>query len=259
LGYYRNFRDNLYETSVETYYKNMQNLIEYKEGVTPDQNATTNPDENFTFGGGHAYGIEFFLKKKSGNFNGWVGYTLSWTNETFQDLNNGQTFYAKYDRRHDISVVLNYKLNNKWTFSSVFVYASGEALTMPEGWFLIEGNLVQEYGDRNGFRLPSYNRLDIAATLTPDKQKREQRRQQRWEAKMKKKGLDTPYIDHRPNWIKNMHTSWSFSIYNVYDRYNPYFIYFDIHGSVYSNTLTIQAKQVSLFPILPSVMWNFEF
>ncbi len=237
----------------------MQNLIEYKDGFTPDQNSTTNPDENFTFGKGQAYGFEFFVKKKAGKFNGWIGYTLSWTTETFANLNNGQTFDAKYDRRHDISAVANYQLNDRWTFSSVFVFASGEALTMPVGWYIIEGNLVQQYTSVNNYRLAPYDRLDIAATYTPDRQKRVQKHQQRREAKLLKKGIDTPYVDRRPQWIKNLKTSWTFSVYNVYNRYNPYFIYFDIHGSVYNNTLTIGAKQVSLFPALPSVTWNFEF
>jgi hypothetical protein len=259
LGYYRNFANNMYESSVETYYKNMQNLIEYKNGVTPEDNPAGNPDEDFTFGSGQAYGIEFYLKKKAGKFNGWIGYTLSWTTETFADLNNGQTFYAKYDRRNDISAVANYQLNDRWTFSSVFVFSSGEALTLPVGWYIIEGNLVQEYGAINNYRLIPYDRLDLAATYTPDRKKRLEKRQQRWENKMAKQGIDAPYVDNRPAWKKNFKTSWTFSIYNVYDRYNPYFIYFDINGNVYNNSLTIQAKQVSLFPVLPSVMWNFEF
>jgi hypothetical protein len=262
IGYYRNFIDNMFESSVETYYKPMQNLIEYKYGFTPDQNLTTNPDENFTFGSGQAYGFEFFLKKRYGNLNGWIGYTLSWTTETFPDLNNGQTFYAKYDRRNDLSVVLNYVLNKRWTFSSVFVYASGEALTMPIGWFIIEGNLVEQYGDINNYRMAPYSRLDFAATYTPDKAKKALKRQQKWEAKMARTGHDsaqTSYTDHRPNWIKNWHSSWTLSVYNVYDRYNPYFIYFNISGNVYNGSLTIQAKQVSLFPVLPSITYNFEF
>ena len=259
LGYYRNFKDNLYESSIETYYKDMHNLIEYKNGVTPDQNSSANPDENFTFGNGQAYGFEFFLKKKSGRFNGWIGYTLSWTNETFADLNNGQTFYAKYDRRNDISAVANFQLNDRWTFSSVFVFASGEALTMPSGWYIVEGNLLQQYTSVNGYRLAPYDRLDLAATYTPDRKNRLAKRQQRFESKMQKKGIDTPYVDRRPKWEKNFKTSWTFSVYNAYDRYNPYFIYFDIHGNIYNNSLTIQAKQVSLFPVLPSVMWNFNF
>src|SRR6185312_1960696 len=108
IGFYKNLDENMFETSVETYYKYMQNLLEYKDGVTPEANVGSNPDENFTFGTGQAYGIEFFLKKRLGKLNGWIGYTLAWTTETFPDLNNGQTFYAKYDRRNDLSVVLNY-------------------------------------------------------------------------------------------------------------------------------------------------------
>ncbi len=260
IGYFKNFKDNMFESSVEAYYKNMQNLIEYRDGVTPEANIGSNPDDNFTFGNGQAYGFEFFFKKRIGKINGWVGYTLAWTTETFPDLNNGQTFYAKYDRRHDLSVVLNYQLSDRWTFSSVFVYGSGEALTMPVGWYIIEGTLVEQYGERDGYRLAPYDRLDIAATYTPNRQKMAERRQARWEARVKKNGgQDTLYVDRRPTWIKNFHSSWTFSLYNVYNRYNPYFIYFDISGNVYNNSLNIQAKQVSLFPILPSVTWNFHF
>jgi len=259
IGYYRNFRDNMFETSVETYYKHMTNLIEYKDGVTPEASASADPDENFTLGTGQAYGVEFFLKKRVGKLNGWIGYTLSWTTENFPDLNNGQTFYAKYDRRNDISVVVNYEMNKKWTFSGVFVYATGEALTVPDAWYIIEGSLVEEYGERNGYRLIPYDRLDLSATYTPDKQKRQENKAARRTAKMQKKGIDTPYIDHRPAWEKRMHTSWSFSAYNVYDRYNPYFIYFSISGNLYQNSVSIQAKQVSLFPVLPSISWNFDF
>jgi hypothetical protein len=260
LGFYKNFKDNMFESSVEVYFKNMQNLIEYKDGVTPEANAGSNPDENFTFGTGQAYGAEFFFKKRVGKLNGWVGYTLAWTTETFPDLNNGQTFYAKYDRRHDVSVVVNYELNKRWTFSSVFVYATGEALTMPEGWYIIEGTLVEEYGDRNGYRMAPYDRLDLAARYTPDREKRLEKRREKWIAKQKGAGVEDPvYMDKRPQWEKNLKTSWTFSVFNVYNRYNPYFIYFDISGNVYNGNLNIQAKQVSLFPILPSISWDFQF
>ncbi len=261
LGYYRNFKDNVYESSVEVYYKHMTNLIEYKDGVTPEGNASSDPDENFTLGTGQAYGAEFFLKKRIGKLNGWIGYTLSWTTENFPDLNNGRTFYAKYDRRNDVSVVANYELNDRWTFSSVFVYADGNALTMPDAWFVVEGQLVQEYGERNGYRLAPYDRLDISATYTTDPKKRALRYQTRWENRMQKASVTdaTTYVDNRPAWKKNLHTSWTFSVYNVYDRYNPYFIYMSVTGNVYNNTLSIQAKQVSLFPVLPSVSWNFDF
>ena len=177
LGYYHNFKENSYESSVEVYYKHMNNLIEYKDGVTPEANANADPDENFTLGTGQAYGAEFYLKKKVGKLNGWIGYTLSWTTENFPDLNNGQTFYAKYDRRHDISVVANYELSDRWTFSSVFVFATGNALTMPDAWYVVEGQLVEEYGERNGYRLAPYDRLDLSATYTTDPKKRARRRE----------------------------------------------------------------------------------
>jgi hypothetical protein len=260
IGIYKNFDENTYETSVETYYKSMHNLIEYKDGVTPEANISSNPDENFTFGTGQAYGVELFLKKRLGKFNGWIGYTLAWTTENFPDLNNGQPFYAKYDRRHDLSVVANYRISDRWTFSGVFVFATGEALTLPIAWYLLEGTLVEAYGARNSYRLAPYDRLDLAATYTPDRIKRQEKRKERWEMKAQKKsGTDTTYVDHRPKWIRNMHSSWTFSVYNAYNRYNPYFIYFDISGNLYNGTLNIQAKQVSLFPVLPAVTWNFQF
>ncbi len=257
LGYYHNFKDNMFESSVEVYYKHMNNLIEYKDGVTPEANASSDPDENFTLGTGQAYGAEFFLKKRVGKFNGWIGYTLSWTTENFPVLNNGQTFYAKYDRRNDISVVANYELNSRWTFSGVFVYATGNALTVPDAWYVVEGQLVEQYGARDGYRLAPYDRLDLSATYTTDPKKRALRVQQRWQKKTS--DSTATYVDHRPTWVKNLHTSWSFSVYNVYNRFNPYFIYINITGSVYSNTLSIEAKQVALFPVLPSVSWNFDF
>ncbi|MGP8216611.1 MAG: TonB-dependent receptor [Bacteroidia bacterium] len=256
IGYYHNFLENLFESSVEVYYKHMENLIEYKDGVTPEANASADPDENFTLGTGQAYGAEFFLKKRVGKINGWIGYTLSWSTENFPDLNNGQTFYAKYDRRNDISAVINYVLNDRWSFSSVFVFATGNALTMPDAWYVIEGQLVEEYGARDGYRLAPYDRLDISATYTPDPKKQALRRQARWE---KKHGDSAAYVDNRPTWMKNFHSSWNFSVYNVYNRYNPYFIYLSVSGNAYNGTLTIQAQQVSLFPILPSVSWNFNF
>ena len=228
LGYFKNFKKDMYESSVEVYYKDMRNLVEYKEGATPGNNVRDNADNYFTFGTGQSYGAEFFLKKRSGKLNGWVGYTLSWTDRNFPDLNNGKTFFAKYDRRHDISIVGIYDFNARWTFSSTFVYSTGNAMTLPVARYIIEGRIVNEYGDRNSFRMDAYHRLDLAATL---------------------KG--------KPH--KRFQSSWSFSIYNVYNRKNPYFIYFATEGKVSNATLKITAKQVSLFPILPSITWNFKF
>lgn len=242
-GYFRNFADNLFETSVELYYKDMKNLVEYREGAQPDEDVKNNQDNNFVFGDGWSYGAEFFLKKKYGKINGWVGYTWSRTDRKFPDLNEGDVFPAKYDRRHDVSFVLSYRMNKKWTFGLVWVYASGNNLTLPVSRMFFNGpvdlgalladqtgygQIYYEYGKRNSYRQQSYHRLDISATLHVKKTKR-------WES------------------------SWNFSIFNVYSRLNPYFIYFDDYVDENTGDLVLQAKQVSLFPIIPSVTYNFKF
>ena len=234
LGYFKNLKDNMYETSIEAYYKEMTNLIEYKEGMLPEDNANSNSDDAFAFGDGDSYGIELLLKKSKGKTTGWIGYTLSKTTRYFDDVNNGVAFPAKYDRRHDLSITATHKLSEKWTLSSVFVYATGNAITLPTERYMIGGNIYTEYTSRNGFRMDPYHRLDIGATYTPTKKKKFQ-------------------------------PSWNFSIYNVYSRKNPYFIYFDLEvpegedGSIQEGNFTPKAYQVSIFPILPSVTWNFNF
>jgi hypothetical protein len=226
-GLFKNLHDNVYETSLELYYKDMQNQVEYREGYTP---SLKDPETDFVFGKGWSYGSELFINKKTGKLTGWIGYTLSWTWRKFAALNDGKKFPAKYDRRHDLSVVTNYDLNKKWKFGAVFIYSTGNAITLPERFYFINGELTQEFSRINQYRMPSYHRLDLAATYTPA---------------------------HRKN--KKINSSWVFSIYNVYSRQNPYFIYFDQTGSLANGDLHVQAKQVSLFPILPSVTWNFSF
>ncbi len=227
-GFFKNFKDNTFETSVELYYKQMQNQIEYQEGYTP--NTLEDTETFFTFGKGWSYGAEFFVNKAKGKLTGWVGYTLSWTWRQFDRLNFGNRYPAKYDRRHDLSVVGAYELNKKWKFSAAFVYGSGNATTLPQRFYLVNGILTQEYSRINRYRLPAYHRLDLSAILTPKKN-----------ANRKWKG------------------EWVFSIYNTYSRQNPYFIYFDQDGSALNGTLKVQAKQVSIFPIIPAVTWNFKF
>ena len=226
-GYFRNFKDNAWETSVELYYKSMDNQIEYKEGYTP---SIKDPEEEFVFGKGWSYGAEFFINKMKGRFTGWVGYTLAWSWRKFPDLNKGNPYPAKYDRRHDLSVVGMYELNPKWKFSAVFVYATGNATSLPEKFYLVEGVLTQQFSSINQYRLAPYHRLDLSATYQPEPLK---------ERKIK--------------------SSWSFSLYNAYSRKNPYFLYFDQTGSAFAGTLKVQAKQVSLFPVIPSVTYNFKF
>lgn len=227
VGYFQNFENNTFETSLELYYKNMQNQIEYREGYTP---SLKDPEEEFTFGKGWSYGAELFINKVKGWLTGWIGYTLSWSYRKFPELNGGLTFPTKYDRRHDLSVVGTYELNKKWKLSSVFVFGTGNATTVPERFYFINGVLTQENSRIDAYRLAPYHRLDFSATLTPRRKKKRK------------------YSD-----------SWVFSIYNVYSRLNPYFIYFDQEGSALNGDLKVTAKQVSLFPIIPSVTWNVKF
>jgi hypothetical protein len=225
LGYYRNFADNMIEASVEGYYKQMQNQIEYCEGCNAELNEDI--EDSFVFGNGKSYGVEFFVRKNLGSWTGWIGYTLSWTDRTFPDINDGEVFPAKYDRRHDLSAVVTWNVNKKWRLSSIFVYGTGQTTTPAIGRYFIEGEVVNQYGDRNSYRMVPYHRLDLSAILVlKDTEKR--------------------------------YSDLTFSIYNLYNRKNPFFIYNDVDGTA-SNGIAIQAKQVSLFGIIPSFTWNFRF
>lgn len=259
LGYFRNFKDNTYETSVEVYYKDLQNQIEYADGSLPGGALGDNADNQFVFGKGKAYGVEFFVKKRIGKFNGWIGYTLSYTKRTFPDLNKGNEFYAKYDRRHDASVVLSYDLNKKWTFAAIFVYGTGNAITIPTSYYVIDGNITYDYSDRNAYRMPAYHRLDLSATYTPDKTKHIERRKKRIIKKFGLENVKPEDVKLPRKCFKDYESSWNFSVFNVYNRHNPYILYFANEGSATQGNLTIKAKQVYLFPILPSVTWNFKF
>jgi CarboxypepD_reg-like domain/TonB-dependent Receptor Plug Domain len=242
-GYFRDLGQKVYEASLEIYYKDMFNLIEYRDGAQPQDNGNTNYDQQLVFGDGYSYGAELFLKKRTGRLNGWVGYTWSKSMRKFPDINNGQEFPSRWDRRHDVSVVMGYDLNSRWTFGGTFVYATGQAVTLPVNRYWIEGRLVSEYTERNGFRMASYHRLDLAATL-------------RNKSTVDRKDPITGAVTEVP---RKWTSSWTFGIYNVYNRANPYFIYFEGSGNPAAGTFDVQAKQVSLFSILPSVTWNFSF
>lgn len=226
LGYFRNFNNGMFETSVETYYKTMENQIEYREGYTP---SLKDPEEDFVFGKGWSYGAEFFINKVKGRFTGWLGYTLSWTWREFPQLNDGLKYPSRYDRRHDLSVVGTYALNDKWKFSSIFTYGTGNATSLPERFYFVGGVLTQEFSRINAYRMSAYHRLDISATLTP-----------------------------KPKKERKYSSYWVFSIYNVYSRLNPYFIYYDQEGSAAGGDLKVSARQVSLFPIIPAITWNIK-
>ena len=156
--------------------------------------------------------------------------SLSWTWRKFAALNFGEKYPAKYDRRNDMSIVAIYELNKKWRLSGSFVFGTGNAATLPQRFYIVGGILTQEYSRINEYRLPSYHRLDFAAILTPKK-----------------------------NIKRKWKSEWVFSVYNTYNRKNPYFIYFDQTGSPFNGTLEIQAKQVSLFPVIPAITWNVKF
>jgi outer membrane receptor protein involved in Fe transport len=227
MGFFKNFKDGMFETSLETYYKTMDHQIEYREGYTP---SLKDPEEEFVFGKGWSYGTELFVNKVKGRLTGWVGYTLSWTMRRFKDLNDGMKYPSRNDRRHDLSIVANYELNKKWKLGSVFVYGTGAAISVPERFYFVAGTLTQEFSKINAYRMAAYHRLDFAATYTPA---------------------------HKAN--AKYSSNWVFSVYNIYSRMNPYFIYYDQTGSAATGDLKVSAKQVSLFPIIPSVTWNCKF
>ena len=231
LGYFSNFNNNEIETSVEIYYKKMDNQVLFAEGN--QLKLTTNFDSSLVYGKGESYGAEFFVKKNRGKLTGWISYTLSWTNQIFKDLNFGEKFPFKYDRRHVLSVTSSYELSPKWNLSAVFVYSSGVPFTLPTGRVaalnagtIFEGNYFI-YEGRNNYRLNPYHRLDVAASYHK-----------------KGKVFKKPY-----------EIEWIFGIYNTYSRLNPYFVYFQIDPI--SNQP--KAKQVSLLPIIPSISFNFKF
>ncbi len=233
LGYFRNFKQNMYESSVELYYKPMYNQIEFKPGASLFFNQ--NLENEMIFGQGLSYGSEFFIRKKAGKLNGWIGYTWSRTTRQFDELNMGEPYFYRYDRTHDMSLLLSYQFNKKWSGSLVFVYGTGNATTLPDSRYAyrfgVDPNtaeptfiFIDKYNKVNSFRLPAYHRMDLSAT----------------------------YIVKQ---TKKFESSWNFSIYNVYNRANPYFIYFlpDIKNN------QVKAYMVYLFPIVPSVQWNFRF
>jgi outer membrane receptor protein involved in Fe transport len=225
-GYFRNFNNGMFETSLEVYYKTMNNQIEYKEGYTP---SLKDPEEEFVFGKGWSYGAELFINKVRGRFTGWIGYTLSWTWRRFKDLNDGLKYPSRYDRRHDMSVVGTYELSKNWKVSGVFVYGTGNATSLPERFYFVGGVLTQEYSRINAYRMKPYHRMDLSFTYTPT-----------------------------PKKVRKYTSNWVFSLYNAYSRLNPYFIYFDQEGQASNGDLRVTARQVSLFPVIPAVTWNIK-
>lgn len=223
LGYFRNFNEDKYEFSVESYYKWMQNQVDYKNGA--DINSAPDVESELLFGRGRAYGIELFLKKKQGKFTGWVSYTLSRTERQIDGISNGNWYAAKQDRTHDLSIVGILQVSPKWSLSALFVLYTGNAVTFPAGKYTIENQTVFYYTERNGYRMPMYHRLDFSATYESQRTGRFQ-------------------------------SSWNISLYNVYGRKNAYTIGFEDDPDDPSRT---RAVKTSLFRWVPSVTYNFKF
>ena len=223
LGYFRNFSNNMFETSVEVYYKTMQNQIDYRNGANLILNNKV--EAQLVFGKGWGYGAEFLVRKKYGKLTGWISYTLSKTKRQFSDINDGNTFLAKQDRPNNIAIVGMYELNPRLTFSATWIYISGNVVTFPSGRYYIDGNVVPYYTERNGYRMPDYHRLDIGLT---------------WQRKK----------------TARFESNWNFSIYNVYARANAYAINFQQDPN---DPTKMQAVQLSLFRFVPAITYNFKF
>jgi len=223
LGYYRNFSNSKYETSVEIYYKDLQNQIDYKDGADIFMNEKV--EALIVSGKGWSYGVELFIKKKYGNLTGWISYTWAKTERNFDDINNGETFPSKYDRTHDISIVGIYNLNERLSLSATWVFYTGNAVTFPTGKYMVDDHITPLYTERNGYRMPDYHRLDLGVTIRNKKEKK-------------------------------FESSWNFSIYNVYARQNAWTISFRTKKD---NPVETEAVQLSLFSITPSVTYNFKF
>ncbi len=234
-GYFRNFKDNMFETSVEVYYKDMQNQIEFRPGAQLFFNA--NLEKEVIRGTGKSYGAEFFIRKNKGKLTGWIGYTLSRTTRTFDFGTGPVTYPYRYDRLHDASVVLTYQISKKWNANFVFVYGTGNAITLPFSGIIYNVgvdltklqptfSIIDNYNYEkvNSTRLPAYHRADIS-------------------------------FNYKAKAGKNFESFWNFSVYNIYNRANPYFVY----AMTDQTTNSVKYKMVYLFPILPSVTYNFKF
>ncbi len=240
LGYFRNFKENMFEASVEIYYKWMQNVIDFRQGA--DVLLSRNLETDILSGDGRAYGAEFMIRKNLGTFTGWVSYTLSKTERKIEGISANKYYNAKYDRTHDISVVLSYDISDHVTLATNWIYATGSAVSFPVGRAEIDGKSIAIYDDdnRNAARMPAYHRLDLSATIDLDRKPR------KWQSSL------------------------SFSVYNVYNRKNAFSITFedvtngdpnfnpDADGAEI-NTVEPSAVKLYLFSVIPSITYNFTF
>lgn len=225
-GYFRNFKQNAIETSVEVYYKDMQNVLDYKDGAELFLNEDL--ETELLTGNGYSYGMEVLAKKQVGQITGWISYTLSKTMRKIPGINHGNEYPSTYDRTHDVSVVTNYEINNQISLSANWVFSTGNPITYPVAKYDIQGNTLFYYAKRNGNRIPDYHRLDFSANF--NSKKNEQRKVKR---------------------------TWNVSFYNVYSRRNAYSIDFRQNEN---NPSVIEATRLSIIgTVIPSVTYNITF
>jgi outer membrane cobalamin receptor len=236
FGLARNFREE-YEISLEGYYKTIDNVLEYKEGAS-FLNPDTDWEKRVLQGEGRSYGLELFVRKNVGTFTGWLGYTLSWTDRRFEQLNEGKRFPYKYDRRHDISLALLKRFGKKIELSGVWVFGTGNSISLPVGVYqlsnpvsaAVDQNKYYDFGERNGYRMNPYHRLDLSISFL---------KQTKWGERR-----------------------WIVGVYNAYSRKNPFYIDVQHKEKQIYNGQTYQKYeylQYSLFPIIPSVSYQFKF
>jgi hypothetical protein len=223
VGYYKDLSDHKYELTVESYYKSMDNQIDYRNGADIFTNQPI--ETQLLYGKGRAYGIEFLIKKKTGRLTGWLSYTLSKTQRKIDGINDNNWYNARQDRTHDIALVTMYQLSSKWTLSANWVFSTGDAVTFPSGKYQVDGTNFYYYTERNAYRMPSYQRLDLGATRLLKQ-------------------------------TKKFSSELNFSIYNAYGYANAYRIYFRDSKTDPSRT---EAVKTTLFKFVPSVTYNFKF
>jgi len=230
LGYFKNIYQNIFETSIEVYYKKMYDIIDFRDHAQLLVNDKL--EGELRRGDAESYGLELYLRKQDGDFTGWISYTLSKTTRFVPEVNNGKEYYAPYDRTHNISVVLSYDLNQKYSFSANWVYSTAPPRTMPTGRFEYEGMIAPVYSDRNTVRIFDYHRLDLSANIELGK---------------------TVELGEKK---KKYESSLNISIYNVYGRKNPFTITFKQSEDDPNKTV---AEMVYLFSVIPSITYNFKF
>lgn len=231
LGYFKNFKDGDYTLELETFYKKVQNRIDYIDGA--DLIANEAIEQVILNGKMRSYGLELLLRKNEGRLNGWVAYTLSKSEQQTPGrtpietgINNGNWYRSAYDKTHNLALTGNYKLDKRWTLGAAFTLQSGQPVTFPTGKYVFEGITVPSYNSRNEDRLPTYHRLDVSATLTPKKYEN-----------------------------KRFKGEWIFGIYNLYSRNNAASISFRQNEDTGFN----ESVKLSIFGIVPSVSYNFKF